>query len=115
MLPNRMNLTHQVEEQLKKLKLYTGITPNISARIAFFRSIENKYHYNGEVITLNGSLLLDVFTWLGDTRDITECLLKQHYPNFNAKDYHKAWAAHVEDGISALRNYKNIKEFSLAI
>lgn len=36
MLPNRMQLNHQTEEQLKRLKTYTGLTPNISARLAFF-------------------------------------------------------------------------------
>ena len=41
MLPNRMQLSKNTEEQLKKLKAQTGITPNISARIAFFKSVEN--------------------------------------------------------------------------
>ncbi|WP_146685594.1 DndE family protein, partial [Escherichia coli] len=30
MLPNRMALSRQTEDQLKKLKGYTGITPNIA-------------------------------------------------------------------------------------
>ena len=45
MLPNRICLTKVVEEQLKQLKIKTGVTPNVSARIAFFRSIESDYHY----------------------------------------------------------------------
>ena len=40
MLPNRMQLNRQTEEQLKKLKAYTGITPNVAARLAFFRSLK---------------------------------------------------------------------------
>lgn len=36
MLPNRMVLSRQTEDQLKKLKGYTGITPNVAARLAFF-------------------------------------------------------------------------------
>lgn len=35
MLPNRMVLSRQTEDQLKKLKGYTGITPNVAARLAF--------------------------------------------------------------------------------
>lgn len=35
MLPNRMVLNRQTEEQLKRLKGYTGITPNVAARLAF--------------------------------------------------------------------------------
>ena len=45
MLPNRMQLSKNTEEQLKKLKAQTGITPNISARIAFFRSIESGFTF----------------------------------------------------------------------
>ncbi|WP_373567718.1 DndE family protein, partial [Pseudomonas syringae] len=30
-----MQLSLDTEEQLKKLKAYTGITPNVAARIAF--------------------------------------------------------------------------------
>ncbi|EAP1447716.1 DUF1832 domain-containing protein, partial [Salmonella enterica] len=35
MLPNRMQLSRQTEEQLKRLKGYTGLTPNVAARLAF--------------------------------------------------------------------------------
>lgn len=45
MLPNRMQLTRQTEEQLKRLKTMTGLTPNIAARLAFYRSIESGFRY----------------------------------------------------------------------
>ncbi|MDO6720915.1 DNA sulfur modification protein DndE [Psychrosphaera sp. 1_MG-2023] len=107
MLPNRMQLNRTVEEQLKKLKANTGITPNVSARIAFFRSIESDYTYQSNIdYKLDGSLILDKYTWLGKTQVITELLLKQKYPELKGKDLQIAWAAHVEHGISALRNYK---------
>ena len=35
MLPNRMNLSKTTEDQLKLLKQRTGISPNVSSRIAF--------------------------------------------------------------------------------
>lgn len=115
MLPNRMNLTQVAEDQLKKLKGFTGITPNVSARIAFFRSIESDFRYAGQNINLNGSLVLDKYTWLGETSDITELMLKLYYPEFNAKQHQKAWAAHVEDGIAAIRNHKSLLYFSSTI
>ncbi|EHB5528752.1 DNA sulfur modification protein DndE [Vibrio cholerae] len=108
MLPNRMNLTRTTEEQLKKLKGYTGITPNVSARIAFFRSIESDFRYQGQEAKLDGSLVLDKYTWLGETSDVTELVLKMYYPELDAKEYQQAWAAHVEDGIAAIRNHKNV-------
>ncbi|MBJ2138208.1 DNA sulfur modification protein DndE [Paraglaciecola chathamensis] len=111
MLPNRMQLNKTVEEQLKKLKANTGITPNVSARIAFFRSIESKYTFQPNIdYKLDGGLTLDKFTWLGKTQLITELLLKQKYPELEGKELQAAWASHVEHGISALRNHKNISE-----
>ncbi len=115
MLPNRMNLTKTTEEQLKKLKGHTGITPNVSARIAFFRSIETEFRYNGQEAKLDGALVLDKFTWLGETSDVTELMLKMYYPKLDSKHLQQAWAAHVEDGIAALRNHKNLNQLSLTL
>ncbi|ENU2133055.1 DNA sulfur modification protein DndE [Salmonella enterica] len=113
MLPNRMQLSRQTEEQLKRLKVYTGITPNVAARLAFFRSVESEFRYSPERGSkkLDGSLVLDKITWLGETLQTTELVLKMLYPHLAQKDVIKAWAAHVEDGIAALRNYRNLKDF----
>lgn len=110
MLPNRMVLSRQTEEQLKKLKGYTGVTPNVAARLAFFRSVESEFRYSPEqdIKKLDGSLVLDKITWLGETLQATELVLKMLYPQLAQKDIIKAWAAHVEDGIAALRNYRNL-------
>lgn len=117
MLPNRMALSRQTEEQLKKLKGYTGITPNIVARLAFFRSIEAKFRYlpDRDTMKLDGSLMLDKITWLGETLQATELVLKMLYPHLDQKEMIKAWAAHVDDGISALRNYRSLKDFAFGV
>jgi len=114
MLPNRMQLSRQTEEQLKKLMVYTGITPNIAARLAFFRSVENEYRYSPErdIKKLDGSLVLDKITRLGETLQSTELVLMMLYPKVPHNEMIKAWAAHVEDGISGLRNYRNLKELA---
>tara|TARA_B100000700_G_scaffold269384_1_gene310728 strand:+ start:8962 stop:9312 length:351 start_codon:yes stop_codon:yes gene_type:complete len=112
MLPNRMQLSRTVEEQLKKLKGYTGVTPNVSARIAFFRSIESNFRYDPATgYSTNGSLTLDKITWLGRTQEITELLLKHTYPDLEGKQLQQAWAAHVEHGIAQLRNIRQINAF----
>ncbi|GLX65305.1 hypothetical protein KMU_33470 [Proteus vulgaris] len=117
MLPNRMQLSRQTEEQLKKLKGYTGITPNVAARLAFFRSVESEFRYSPERnnIKLDGSLVLDKITWLGETLHTTELVLKMLYPQIPQKDIVKAWAAHVEDGIAGLRNYRTLLSISKAL
>lgn len=114
MLPNRMQLSRQTEEQLKRLKIYTGITPNIAARLAFFRSVENGFRFSTDRDNhkLDGSLVLDKITWLGDTLQTTELMLKMLYPQIAQKDLIKAWAAHVEDGIAALRNHRSLNDMA---
>ncbi|MBA0167865.1 DNA sulfur modification protein DndE [Pectobacterium sp. CFBP8739] len=117
MLPNRMQLSRQTEEQLKKLKGYTGITPNVAARLAFFRSVESDFRYSPENDNrkLDGAMMLDKITWLGETLQATELVLKMLYPQLEQKAMIKAWAAHVEDGISALRNYRSLKNFAFGV
>lgn len=117
MLPNRMVLSRQTEEQLKRLRGYTGITPNVAARLAFFRSVESEFRYSPERDSkkLDGTLVLDKITWLGETLQTTELVLKMLYPNLEQKEIIKAWAAHVEDGIAALRSYRNLRDFVLGL
>jgi DNA sulfur modification protein DndE len=117
MLPNRMQLSRSTEEQLKRLKIYTGLTPNISARIAFFKSIESGFRYKVATSNqkLDGTLVLDKTTWLGETSQITELILKMTYQDLDDKELNKAWAAHVEDGIASIRNYKTLLDLSSSL
>lgn len=112
MLPQTMWLKKSVEEQLQNLKANTGITPNVAARIAFFRSVESGFIFDKtQDYKLSGNQKMDKFTWLGKTQQVTELLLKQRYPEYSEKELQMAWAAHVDDGISVLRNYQNLNEF----
>ncbi|WP_072570389.1 DNA sulfur modification protein DndE [Enterobacter sp. SA187] len=117
MLPNRMVLSRQTEDQLKKLKGYTGITPNVAARLAFFRSVESEFRYSPERDSkkLDGSLVLDKITWLGETLQTTELVLKMLYPKLDQKLIIKAWAAHVEDGIASVRNHRNLRDLLISL
>jgi DNA sulfur modification protein DndE len=112
-----MVLSRQTEDQLKKLKGYTGITPNVAARLAFFRSVEGEFRYSPQRDSkkLDGSLVLDKITWLGETLQATELMLKMLYPQMEQKMLVKAWAAHVEDGIAGLRNYRGLRDFVQAL
>lgn len=51
----------------------------------------------------------------GETLQTTELVLKMLYPQLAQKDMVKAWAAHVEDGIAALRNHKSLLNFIKSI
>lgn len=115
MLPNRLQLNIRVEEQLKRLKASTGINPNISARIAFFRSVESGYRFNGNDYKTDGNMSMDKAVWLGDTATASELILKMLYPHLDGKKMMQAWAAHVDDGIASLRTHKDIISFCQAI
>lgn len=111
MLPQTMWLKKSVEEQLQTLKTNTGIYPNISSRIAFFRSIESGFMFDKtQDYKLSGNQKMDKFTWLGKTQQVTELLLKQRYPEYSDKELQIAWAAHVDNGIASIRNIETLKE-----
>ncbi|MER0046995.1 DNA sulfur modification protein DndE [Pectobacterium odoriferum] len=111
MLPNRLQLNSRVEEQLRRLKNTTGISPNISARVAFFRSVESGYRFHGHDYKTDGKMSMDKVVWLGDTIVATELILKMLYPKFDSRKYAQAWAAHVEDGSASLRNHRELITF----
>ena len=110
-LPNELRVTKQTEDQLRRLKQYTGLNNNVIARIGFMRSMEKGFTYRENSVQLDGPLVLPKQTWLGDTGQYTELLLKQKYPDFNTQQLLKAWAAHVEDGIASIRNLRSLNEF----
>ncbi|KAF7781833.1 hypothetical protein PRUB_b1173 [Pseudoalteromonas rubra] len=113
MLPQTMWLKKSVEEQLQALKANTGITPNVAARIAFFRSVESGFMFdNTTEYKLSGSLKLDKFTWLGKTQQVTELLLKQRYPEYSDKELQMAWAAHVENGTPSIRTINKLNDLT---
>lgn len=105
-----MQLCKETEDNLKKLKVYTGVTPNVAARLAFFRSVESGYRAPIDELRmkLDGSLVLDKQTWLGETMQLTEMTLSMLYPELESKKHILVWAYHVQDGIASLRNMKSI-------
>lgn len=116
MLPNRMQLSRTVEDQLKKLKSQTGLTPNVTARIAFFKAVENGPIYlPNENHKLDGILVLDKYTWLGKTQLIVELILRKKYPDFSSKNLQHAWAFHVEHGLSSLRSHRSLLSTTKAL
>jgi DNA sulfur modification protein DndE len=97
MLPQKMKISERAFTSLRRLQNNTGLTVNIGARLAFFASMERGFTWEGEDVQPT-QRELDKYTWLGDYVDVVEMLLKQKYPNLEAKDHYKAWGSHVDDG-----------------
>jgi DNA sulfur modification protein DndE len=104
MLPTRgLKLPKDTEEFLRRLKSKTKVTPNVLSRVAFFRSVEGGYRYTGQDVKLDGTLVLDKITWLGELELAIDCTLQMLYPGLEPKELEKAWAAHVADGARLIR------------
>ncbi|MEE8056271.1 MAG: DNA sulfur modification protein DndE [Pseudomonadales bacterium] len=101
MLPNKMKISEKSFISLRRLQTNTGLTVNIGARLAFFASIGNGYHYNNEEVEVKHREL-DKHTWLGEQAEVIEMLLKKQYPDLNKKEMYQAWASHIDHGSSII-------------
>ena len=112
MLPNRLNLFKNTEDELKRLKQYTGLTPNVAARIAFATSLKDGFVYQDSDPERrpDGTLNLDKITWFGEHLELYELLLQRAYPSLTGKALEKAWAAHVDAGVPALRGRRRLQD-----
>lgn len=109
MLPNKMRISERALKSLMRLQGNTGLTPNVGARIAFFKSIEGSYRYRPDRDTIDTKgRELDKHSWLGNNPEIVEMLLKQMYPSLSNKELYNAWNKHVDDGASMVENTKNL-------
>ncbi len=82
-----MGLKRTTKGQLKKIIQFTGSSPNVSSRIALYRSIQSDFRYSAESAKkLDGTLVLDKVMWLGDTLLVTELTLKLTYPALDKKE-----------------------------
>lgn len=109
MLPNKMRISEKALKSLMRLQGNTGLTPNIGARIAFFKSIEGSFRYNPNRHTIDTKgRELDKHSWLGDHPEIIEMLLKQTYPSLSNRELYHAWNKHVDDGAAIIEGAKNL-------
>jgi len=102
MLANNFRLFQETEDKLKRFKKQTGISPNISSRIAFFSSIESGYRYTVDENKPDGSMNLNNSIWFGEYELLFETMLKDLYPELNEDLLVKAWATHVKHGENSL-------------
>lgn len=109
MLPNKMKISERATNSLRRLQNNTGLTVNISSRLAFFTSLERGFRYDTETTQVEHTgRELDKHTWLGDNADIVEMLLKEAYPSLNKQDIYKAWVSHIDDGSIQIENKKSL-------
>ncbi|MBT41820.1 MAG: DNA sulfur modification protein DndE [Idiomarina sp.] len=113
MLPNSFSLNKTTEDRLKLLKLRTGVAPNVSARLAFFKSIHSGFKAtNWGDYVIDGGLRLDKLTWLGSNQLVIETVLKSYYPRIESvTEMQRVWAMHVEHGSASFHNRYDLGDF----
>ncbi len=109
MLPNKMKISERATNSLRRLQGNTGLTANVSARVAFFLSLEKGHRYDPKTDTVEHTgRELDKHTWLGDNAEIVEMLLKENYPSLTQQELYKAWVSHIDDGSIQIENKKSL-------
>jgi DNA sulfur modification protein DndE len=109
MLPNKMKISENATNSLRRFQNNTGLTVNIGSRLAFFKSIERGFRFNPENDhTEHNGRELDKHTWLGEHASLIEMLLVQIYPTLNHKERYTAWINHVENGCSIIDGKKSL-------
>lgn len=104
-----MKISERATTSLRRLQSNTGLTANISSRVAFFISLEKGYRFNPKTDTVeHDGRELDKHTWLGDNAEIVEMLLKETYPSFTNQELYKAWVSHINDGSSEIESRKSL-------
>ena len=112
MLPNRVQLSKIVTNKLQNIKNKTGITPNLSSRIALVKALESTTSLvNAGVEDADGQILnRDVL--FGEHVEIYELLIREYlYLNSIEMELDKVIAALIEIGVHKISHVKNLQLF----
>lgn len=109
MLPNRVKISKSATDRLRNIKVQTGVTPNIIARIAIMLSLEdggslrNVMASDAEGQELNKSVLF------GDHVDVYDALITQ-YIHSHSIDYpiQKVVSSLIEAGVHKMGHIKGL-------
>ena len=82
-IPNRVTLTRRSTNKLQTLKNHTGITPNISSRIAIMLAINSNDDLSVAGADDAKGQILDKDTLFGDHIDVYEIIIRQYINDNN--------------------------------
>ncbi len=111
MLPNRIRLSQKATDKLRYLKMKTGITPNIMARIAIMLAIkEGSNLKNAGVSDLEGQEL-NKSTLFGENSGVYDVMISQYIHDYKIDlAMPLAVASLVEVGVFKLGHIKNLSD-----
>lgn len=109
MLPKRIRISKNATEILKLLKARTGLTPNITCRIALMVSLEDGPRGGEREVDQTGSEF-NAPTLYGEFGTLFDCMIREVHGTLDTKGVGTVIASHIDNGLDRLRKTKNILE-----
>lgn len=109
MLPKRVKISKGATETLKLLKARTGLTPNITCRIAIIISLEDGPRGGEREVDQMGNEF-NAPTLFGEFGNLFDCMIREVHGSLDSKAVSTVIASHIDNGLDRLRKTKNILE-----
>lgn len=111
MLPNQVQLSTIATSKMQYIKSKTGLTPNISSRIAIMLAMKESSNLkNAELEDLNGQILNKGILF-GEHMDVYDVLINQYiYDNDIELDIKKTIASLIEVGVHKMGHIKSLSD-----
>ena len=102
----RIKLSQESTNKVRAFKARTGLTPNISCRLALSLSINEKNKPSLELYSDDTGQEINRYTFLGDQELMLLSLFTQwcYENNIDKKDYYVYLLAHINRGVEMLSN-----------
>ena len=102
----RIRLSQESTNKLRTFKARTGLTPNISCRLAMALSINEKNKLSLELYSDDTGQEINRYTFLGDQELMLLSLYTQwcYENNIAKKNYYEYLLAHINRGVEMLTN-----------
>lgn len=110
-LPNRVKLSMHATERLKLMKGWTGLTPNILARIAIMLVIRDNVSLDNSGLQDTDGQELSKAVLFGEHTDIYEILLTQYFANTGASELRgEEISKLIEIGVHKLGHVRSLEQ-----
>jgi len=113
-LPSRVRLSNHASDRLKLIKGWTGLTPNIVARIAIMLVIRDNTSLDNAGLQDTDGQELHKGVLFGDQADTFEVLLRQYFhDNVSAEEsVQKTIASMVEIGVHKIGHVRSLADLA---
>lgn len=111
MLPNRVKLSKTATDKLRNIKMQTGVTPNIAARVAIMLSLKDGSSLKNINASDSDGQELNKSVLFGDHEDVYDVLIHQYIHEHNVKQpIQKTVSLLVEAGVHKMGHIKCLSD-----